>query len=201
MLSENDINNFFISKHDIEVSILNCVIELKLPNGVYAHSCNAPSTLEELDTLYNKTKNDLLLKDEKFHSVKKDNKAIENGVIVENKKCGGCHSNSSVKNFVEKEIEARDNKTWGLINLSKAVISGEVSNVVRNYRFQTCLKCEIRDIDGARLFREEDGIYFCGIPRLSELAKIKRDERHWGCGCELEEKIRYIDSECPFKVW
>lgn len=198
MLTENDINNFFISKKDIEVRIDKYVLSFKIPNGIYEHFCNSPASLDALDLLYNKNKADLQKMEDDYAKSRNETESLNKGIIIKEKRCGNCGGNTEQDKQKIKEI---NNKTWGLGNLAKAIASGVVSEEIKNIRFEKCSKCEIKDIEGNRLFREENGVNYCGVPRLAELAKIKRDERHWGCGCELHEKIKYNSSECPFKVW
>lgn len=94
-----------------------------------------------------------------------------------------------------------DNKTFGLQSLTEARLSGAATTEVQAARLITCAACRIKDLDGDRLYRVLNGEPHCGTPRLVQLSKIRRDERHWGCGCNLIEKATYNSSECPFGVW
>lgn len=84
-------------------------------------------------------------------------------------------------------------KTLGLAGLAKGLIYGEALDEVKEARLQVCRSCE--------LYNEIDGKPYCGIPRLSKVTKIFRDESKDGCGCELNFKTSRAAAKCPRDKW
>ena len=92
-------------------------------------------------------------------------------------------------------------KTFGLVSLGKALLSGRASPEVTARRLAICRACQATDPTGTRLYRVIDGKAYCGVPRLSELGKVYRDEKLWGCGCELGWKAAMSGAYCPLQKW
>lgn len=206
MLSIKEIEDYFSQKTDVEMQVVNFVIRLKLKDGIYDHSCNAPETLKELDKVYNEARFRLARLEKKKSIQKQAEEGMSLKDIKDLQPTNGCNCNgeenpSGPQGFTENNIEEIDNTTWGVKSLAEAALSGDSPRDIQEQRFNLCKNCNIKDLKGEKLFREINGVAYCGIPRLSELGKIKRDERHWGCGCKLVEKIAYNASQCPFRVW
>jgi len=96
---------------------------------------------------------------------------------------------------------AGKSKTLGLLSLGKALLGGRASPEVAARRLAICRACQATDPTGSRLYRMIAGKAYCGVPRLSELGKVYRDEKLWGCGCELGWKSSMVESECPRSRW
>ena len=92
-------------------------------------------------------------------------------------------------------------KTLGIISLGKALLGGAASPEIAAQRLAICQACRATDPTGARLYRVIDGKAYCGVPRLADPTKVYRDEREWGCGCELAWKAEMVEAECPLSRW
>jgi hypothetical protein len=92
-------------------------------------------------------------------------------------------------------------KSLGLLSLGKALLGGAASPELTAQRLAICQACQATDPTGARLYRIIDGNAYCGVPRLATLGKVYRDEREWGCGCELEWKAGMAAAGCPMGQW
>lgn len=92
-------------------------------------------------------------------------------------------------------------KSLGLLSLGKALLSGAALPGIAAQRLAVCEACLANDPTGARLFRVIEGKAYCGVPRLSDPAKVYRDEREWGCGCELAWKAGMAETKCPLQRW
>jgi len=92
-------------------------------------------------------------------------------------------------------------KTSGIVGLLKGLIYGPADQATKDARLAVCRGCNLKDTTGARLCREIDGNLFCGMPRLSDLRKIIRDESKDGCGCDLNFKASRREAECPHGKW
>ena len=191
MLEMDEIQEFFKEKTDIHVEFVNVVLRFRLKDGIYEHDVNAPDTIEKFQEAYEKVKKELQELDGIATTASNvSNPTLE--VITEASGCSGCGGN---------QIREVDNEVWGVESLLEAKASGDAPEAIQKERFAICKNCQIKDVDGNRLYREQNGKSYCGIPRLEEFAKIKRDERHWGCGCDLQTKVLYNASKCPFVVW
>lgn len=93
------------------------------------------------------------------------------------------------------------NKTAGLVGLVKGLAYGPATPEVQQARFKICQACEAVDPSGERFFRCDGMKCHCGSPRLASLAGIIRDEKTWGCGCELTFKTSRAQAECPLGKW
>jgi hypothetical protein len=104
-----------------------------------------------------------------------------------------------------------DEKTFGVNSLLTAVSGPQVSDWIAEYRQHICENCQEKDSEtGEQLYRFVDGLPFCGIPRpfthgvvpsLEEIKNAKRNDFAKGCGCNLEQKVKYALAECPRKKW
>ena len=104
------------------------------------------------------------------------------------------------KSCSEKKAAREANKSYGIIDYTKAKLSGKIDNTTAKIRLAVCKTCIHRDQDtGKRLFREKDGKFYCGEPRV--FGSLYRDDARVGCGCDLEEKSSYVDSKCPRRMW
>lgn len=66
-------------------------------------------------------------------------------------------------------------------------------------RKQTCGVCMFTDMDGDRLFRQDEkGRYFCGKPLFE---KKLREPQKDGCGCFLKLKWKKKYTKCPLQQW
>lgn len=82
--------------------------------------------------------------------------------------------------------------------IAKALLSGETEESRRAVRMSICAKCKAVDSGGVRLYRLVKGKPFCGKPFCQ---KADRDEKIDGCGCNLNHKTRWRESECPRGYW
>jgi len=99
-----------------------------------------------------------------------------------------------------RKREAENHKSYGIIDYAKAKLSGKIDETTAQIRLAVCKTCIHRDQDtGKRLFREKDGKFYCGEPRV--LGSLYRDDARVGCGCDLEEKCSYVESKCPRRLW
>ncbi len=100
---------------------------------------------------------------------------------------------------------------WSFGNYFKAIKSGMVDPIVQKFRISLCKACmevEVNDKGRKlpkRLFRNvprENGKPHCGepIPVWQRLWN-KRKQFNWGCGCNLEDKVKWRASECPRGKW
>ena len=104
--------------------------------------------------------------------------------------------------FTEDQRRARG-ETWGLVGLVKGLWGGAAPAMIADARLIICRNCQEKDSNGERLFRlgKNEGEVYCGLPRLNELIKIRRNESLDGCGCELTFKTSRAESACPFGKW
>ncbi len=111
-------------------------------------------------------------------------------MMTEESKCEGC-------------AEKAPSKTFGIIDFAKAKLSGKVVEHVRAMREGICERCNEavtgdNDRNGERLFRKIDGVPYCGKPhKLIE----RRDNKAFGCGCDLSDKVLWNKSKCPREHW
>lgn len=89
-------------------------------------------------------------------------------------------------------------KTLGVVSYIQAVASGKVSVAEQMGRYSICMQCQIKDKDGVRLFRMIENKPYCGTPRSEN---ILRNEKEYGCGCNLFDKTKYKASACPHSQW
>lgn len=93
----------------------------------------------------------------------------------------------------------------GLKQMRKVKRSGLIADRYLEIRRQACLHCPEQKLDrhgrttGERLFIVHRSTPFCGTPWFGKL----KGRSPWrdGCGCNLNEKIRYVDAECPRGRW
>jgi hypothetical protein len=91
---------------------------------------------------------------------------------------------------------------------------GPAPEPIAKMRLEICGRCQLKDGRGDRLFREEGGQHWCGVPssllvpavlkRLptwQEIKMLRRDQSKDGCGCHLEFKVSRAESECPVGSW
>ena len=102
---------------------------------------------------------------------------------LKNKKKGGCCGGK---------------KTFGFMSMLQAKLSGPVDLDIASARINLCFTCQEQDDEGELLYRELGGTPYCGQPRME---KVWRDEKAKGCGCDLDEKVRYRVSACPRGKW
>jgi len=93
------------------------------------------------------------------------------------------------------------NKSLGLLSLGKALLGGRATPELAAQRLAICRSCQAVDPNGTRLFRIVDGKAYCGVPRLSKMTKVYRDEAKWGCGCDLAWKVTLAKADCPHERW
>lgn len=105
---------------------------------------------------------------------------------------------SREKPRVKKKGCCGGRKTLGLLSLSKAIMSGTTTREIASERINLCFTCDELDPNMVPLYREIDGIPYCGEPRLSD---VYRDEFAEGCGCNLHEKVQYNNVACPRGRW
>jgi ADP-heptose:LPS heptosyltransferase len=104
--------------------------------------------------------------------------------------CGGCR--------------AKSDKSWGVISYLKALVGAKASQDLQRHRMLICQVCpelektETGEILDVRLFRTINDKAYCGAPRLN---KPLRNEAKEGCGCDLKEKVKSFDAECPRGNW
>jgi hypothetical protein len=89
-------------------------------------------------------------------------------------------------------------KSMGLLSFLKAKLGGKVKQEVAKQRLEICAACEEQTSEGVRLFRVQDDVAYCGVPRLEN---VLRDEYAEGCGCDLNEMVRYKKTSCPRVKW
>lgn len=92
-------------------------------------------------------------------------------------------------------------KTLGIVSLGKALLGGTAPPEIAAQRLAICQACQATDPTGARLCRIIDGKAYCGVPRLADPTKVYRDEREWGCGCDLVWKVGMAETTCPLHQW
>lgn len=92
-------------------------------------------------------------------------------------------------------------KSLGIVSLGKAILGGAAPPEIVAQRLAICQACQVTDPTGARLYRVIDGKAYCGVPRLADPTKVYRDEREWGCGCELAWKAAMAEAGCPLHEW
>jgi hypothetical protein len=102
---------------------------------------------------------------------------------------------------MEKINRTKDGKTLGVVSLGKALLGGAALPEIATRRLAICQACQATDPTGARLYRVIDGRAYCGVPRLADMSKVYRDEREWGCGCELAWKAGLVAAGCPLGQW
>lgn len=184
MLTQEELAEFFKDKN-VEWTVFN-TIKIKSKNSLHEHHFPYPENLEQLQTYFNTARNELLFAQGRVQrSIEPVNQNQSPKELVKNECCG----------------KSESTKTIGAGSAIKAVLSGRVTEEIIKARLEACHNCQIKDIDGERLYRIDTGMPFCGIPRLSDIKKIKRCERDYGCGCNLKVKTRYKISICPFGVW
>lgn len=89
-------------------------------------------------------------------------------------------------------------KSFGILGYVSAKLSGKVSEETQAARLDICKGCTAADTRGQKLYREIDGVAYCGLPRSE---KVYRDDKQDGCGCDLLDKIQYRKSKCPKDFW
>lgn len=123
-----------------------------------------------------------------------------NGIFIGGQPCGGCRGARA-----PTADEAR--KTMGLISMIAAKTGKQVNENLRKMRMAVCMSCReverLRDkgSKGERLYRVIDGHKYCGLPRMADLTKVYRDESDLGCGCDLDDKVRWERASCPRNHW
>ncbi len=113
--------------------------------------------------------------------------------------CGGCRG-------AKPPSPEEAKKTLGIISMLAAKTGKQVDDNVRKMRMAVCTNChEVERVrkgeKASRLFRVKDGHKYCGAPRLSDITKIYRDEADVGCGCDLDDKVRWDRAQCPRGHW
>lgn len=121
------------------------------------------------------------------------------------KKSPDVHLELTLGPNLDPDVVADKGKTRiGVLQYAKAITGGKVKGRIQKLRYAACVSCEhfVRDEDGRdtseRLFREINGVPYCGVPKAH---KVVRNEVRDGCGCNLNDKIKYTKSECPRKIW
>ena len=91
-------------------------------------------------------------------------------------------------------------KSFGAASYVKAKLGGEIATQVQEMRWSLCVGCQEKDVDsGEKLFqRDGPNLAFCG-PKHGLIER--RDESSHGCGCELNDKVKWKKSTCPRGRW
>ncbi len=93
---------------------------------------------------------------------------------------------------------------FGIADFLKAKLSGYARGSTQKARMimcNLCQECEYIPEEkkiGPKLFKKINGKSFCGDPRVK---KLRRDSFLIGCGCHLEDKVRWRASKCPRDLW
>jgi len=182
MLTEEEIKDFFKDK-TVEWSIIR-TMKIKLKNGNQEHHVSYPETLEQLQAAFIKARDELLFAQGRMQRLNMPKDLSQQ--ISEQPKEGCCHESK---------------KTMGVGGMVAAIASGKIDEETMKSRLEKCSNCQIKDIEGERLYRIYKDVPYCGVPRLKDMDKIQRFERDYGCGCNLKQKTRYNASKCPLGIW
>lgn len=78
-----------------------------------------------------------------------------------------------------------------------AIFRRKVPPALSAQRRGACEACQLRDSDGARLYRLSGAIRTCGAPLWERPKRSAAD----GCGCLLSLKWRTAGESCPLGRW
>ena len=105
---------------------------------------------------------------------------------TDSKGCTGCAQREQLKKL-------------GLLSYLKAKTSGLVEEDIQSKRLEICKNCKETEKDtNNQLYRVIENKSYCGQPRLEN---IYRDEVEVGCGCNIEDKVKWNMSACPRMKW
>ncbi|KKN73356.1 hypothetical protein LCGC14_0401690 [marine sediment metagenome] len=130
----------------------------------------------------------------------------------------GCRGCGSAQADQPPVLELRDGqlvevkpaqKKRSLLDSAKEMIEvkrgGRVQEKYRAVREMICRHCPEETFDdrgrptGEKLFRTHLRRPYCGVPWYGKLTK--RDVHRLGCGCNLDDKVKWEDSACPRGRW
>ena len=92
----------------------------------------------------------------------------------------------------------------GVMDYTRTKFGKLIDDKTRKMRRALCQHCKqvVVDVDDKetveRLFRTIDGVNYCGEPFVD---KPNRNEFKDGCGCDVDDKVKWKNSACPRGLW